>query len=72
MLMAVLYFSMISVSANYFDDAKEKSARQLLILPQRKKLNSVLFPADCMLRMARFSTSVLYFALFKAIYVSYL
>ena len=33
MLLVVLYFSMISVSANNFDDANEKSSRQLLILP---------------------------------------
>ena len=31
-LIVVLYFSMISVSANNFDDAKEKSSRQLFIL----------------------------------------
>ena len=33
MLIALLYMSMVSVVPNSFDDAKEKSSRQIFISP---------------------------------------
>ena len=60
MLIVLLRLSTISVWIINFDGAKEKSAWKMLISPQRMKLNSVLFPACSVIKMAWISTSVLF------------
>ena len=54
---------------NKFGGVEEIYAWQTLIFPNRMKRNNVLFYADRALEIAQNSTSVLYHALFKTLFI---